>query len=142
MKKPTPRDLLLQLTDSSNWDAEMSGDHFNGYRDAMEQLHEMLLDLWDEMSTEERLRARLDKYQGCDTMINDELKDVRAKAARNGEALNLAVDMVMRCEPQDSRAVSGEAVALASVVCGTDNDECWEIIRAANKAASALSPAP
>ena len=48
------------------------------------------------------------------------------------EALRLAVDMLAPLEPPDSRAVSDEFVALASVVTGDDTCEVMGVIRAAN----------
>lgn len=63
--------------------------------------------------------------------LSNDLSAARREIARLYEALNLAVDMLMKYEPPDSRAVSDEAVSLASVASRVDNDECWEIIRAA-----------
>jgi hypothetical protein len=56
------------------------------------------------------------------------LEQLRAENARLRGALDLAVGMIMLHEPGDSRAVSDEAVALASVVCDCTNDETWSII--------------
>jgi hypothetical protein len=59
------------------------------------------------------------------------LRDASDEIARLRSALDLAVGMLMMHEPGDSRAVSDEAVALASVVCDCTNDETWRIISAA-----------
>lgn len=47
------------------------------------------------------------------------------------EALDLAVNIIMANEPGDSRAVSDEAVALASVACGDTSEPVMSVIRAA-----------
>jgi len=44
------------------------------------------------------------------------------------KALDLAVCLLGKYEPPDSRAVSDVFVALAAVSCGNDNQECWDII--------------
>jgi hypothetical protein len=43
-------------------------------------------------------------------------------------ALDLALIMIMRNEPGDSRAVSDEAVALAAVSCDLVNNEVMDVI--------------
>lgn len=45
------------------------------------------------------------------------------------EALNLALIILGRDEPSDSRAVSNEYVAMISAGTGGHNDECRQIIR-------------
>ncbi len=44
------------------------------------------------------------------------------------KALDLALAILVRFEPGDSRAVSDEFVAMASVAAGNENDACLEII--------------
>lgn len=63
------------MTDERDLEAERWFDMLNDERPiAGDAFTEMLNEI-------HRLRARLVKYQDCDTMINDELKDVRAKLA-------------------------------------------------------------
>lgn len=57
-------------------------------------------------------------------MTDQQIKDLR-------DALSLAVNMLAPYEPGDSRAVSDEFVALASVVSGDTSGEVMPIIRAA-----------
>lgn len=45
------------------------------------------------------------------------------------EALDLAVCMIMKHEPGDSRAVSNEAVALCAVSCGFTDEPVMKVIR-------------
>ena len=47
---------------------------------------------------------------------------------RLGRALDLALAMLIKHEPGDSRAVSNEFVALATVAAGIDNDSSWAVI--------------
>lgn len=47
------------------------------------------------------------------------------------EALSLALMRLFPDEPGDSRAVSGEFVALATVECRLDTPADWAVIRAA-----------
>ena len=46
-------------------------------------------------------------------------------------ALALAVRLLERHEPTDSRAVSDEFVALAAISCGVDDQDHWNIINSA-----------
>lgn len=45
----TPLDRLLALTDSSNW-PEMKGDLFRGYNHAMQEVHELVMECWDQLA--------------------------------------------------------------------------------------------
>lgn len=45
------------------------------------------------------------------------------------EALNLALDILQPMESGDSRAVSDEYVAMASVFCGIEDDKSMAVIR-------------
>lgn len=51
-KKPklSARDALLQLTDRSNWPEHLKGDLFFGYNEAMEAVHEVVMEFWPELS--------------------------------------------------------------------------------------------
>lgn len=44
------------------------------------------------------------------------------------QALDLAVCMIMKHEPGDSRAVSNEAVALCAVSCGDTSEAVMKVI--------------
>jgi hypothetical protein len=69
------------------------------------------------------IRSALHAEKLCLVEADTEIERLKA-------ALDLAVGMLMLHEPGDSRAVSDEAVALASVVCDCTNDETWRIISA------------
>jgi len=59
------------------------------------------------------------------------------------KALDLAVAMLAPYEPGDSRAVSDEFVALASIVADCANDDTWRVIDAAlSRIRAAIEPAP
>lgn len=51
-----------------------------------------------------------------------------ASEAQLRRALKLAVMMLSPHEPPDSRAVSNEYVALATVDCEIDNERSWKVI--------------
>lgn len=90
--------------------------------------HEYELGIYAGAGKEERARAEAAEAQ---------VAELTQKLERAMEALQLAVNMVMSHEPGDSRAVSSEAVALAAVTCGCDDDACWQVIdRALNSGAS------
>lgn len=46
------RDHFLSLTDSSNW-PDMAGEYFHGYEEAMEAVHQGVVDFWPELSATE-----------------------------------------------------------------------------------------
>lgn len=46
------RDALLQLVDQSNW-PEMNGTELIGYREAMEAVHETIMDFWPELTAKQ-----------------------------------------------------------------------------------------
>ena len=58
--------------------------------------------------------------------------DRQRKIANLRAALGLALKYLERYEPPDSRAVSNEFVAMASVAADCENDECMQIIHAAS----------
>jgi hypothetical protein len=76
----------------------------------------------------ERLRIVMD-----DVDLRATIAALQSEIARMRDALEMAVGMLAPFEPGDSRAVSNEFVALASIVCGNDNEECWRIVNEWNE---------
>lgn len=64
---------------------------------------------------------------------------VATQAKKYKRALNLALDLLIKHEPGDSRAVSNEFVALASVLAGNDDKKAWDIIDDAREAGKILA---
>ena len=49
----TARDALLQLCDSSNWPDDLKDDAFRAYSRAMDEVHQIVMDFWDELTAKE-----------------------------------------------------------------------------------------
>lgn len=77
------------------------------------------------------MNAELDKrLSDSIAAVNRGIDDLLQENAAVRDALSLAVNMLAPLEPGDSRAVSDEFVALASVACGDMRQEVMDIIRA------------
>jgi len=53
MQKFTARDALLQLCDQTNWPDHLKGDALTAYNDAMESVHQIVMDFWPELTATE-----------------------------------------------------------------------------------------
>ncbi len=47
------RDALLQLCDRSNWPDDLKGEAFKAYAEAMDQVHQVVMDYWPELTATE-----------------------------------------------------------------------------------------
>jgi hypothetical protein len=96
---------------------------FNAAADELERLRAENRFLFDIIKDDALLVERYNAFN--ERRLKGEIPTERG---HRDKALDLAVCLLGKYEPPDSRAVSDVFVALAAVSCGNDNQECWDII--------------
>lgn len=88
----TARDHFLNMTDQSNWPDGLRGDALTAYREAMDMVHEGVLDFWPELQAKgipvalERTAGRETDHPDCRTDRERELYDALMGLASHAAA--------------------------------------------------------
>ena len=90
------REAFLQLVDQSNWPDDIQGDYFHGYNDAMQTVHQTIMDFWDELGAKE-----LPKVEQPKETKPDEYKCGKCERASEGwHRCPYQADINDNCDPE------------------------------------------